>query len=367
MAKVRIIRQVGGLAGTAAALAAVGGIPLGCAAEQVDEAGTADQAASRVAPGSGSIVLHGYGFDYAASAGQDEFIRTGEKMVATLEFHELLYLFEQSQRDALQADPSLLTATLRVSYGDVNGATQPAQEFPVTWTPERGMIIGRSAEFTIPGAAPFLEVDFLVTAQGASFSLAGRLGARNRFPVFGAYLPNKAALFDTDNGGFRGRIVEGGDIVRASNPLISYTDWRADTVVDKTNLDRRYGRRRNYSRFGEYIVDAVGDLSYEVSAAVSVDGGATWGGLNLNRAQWPAVLQGQSDGRRVSYESTLWVPGSSQEVQLAFHVRAFLQVPSYSPGEVMDARYSPGSRILLADKWDNNGGQNYRLRTSGTP
>jgi hypothetical protein len=46
---------------------------------------------------------------------------------------------------------------------------------------------------------------------------------------------------------------------------------------------------------------------------------------------------------------------------VALHVQAYLQVPSYFAGEVMDAKYGPGERVLLRETWDNAGGENYRL------
>jgi hypothetical protein len=141
------------------------------------------------------------------------------------------------------------------------------------------------------------------------------------------------------------------------------TDWRLDSVVDKTTLDLRYGRKQSFSRFGSTIVDAIGELSYTVSAAVSTDDGKTFMPIELDRVVNADVVQGQWG--RQAYQKTFAVPpNASGNIQVALHVQAYLQVPSYYPGEVMDAKYGPGERVLLKETWDNANGGNYRLPVS---
>jgi hypothetical protein len=61
-------------------------------------------------------------------------------------------------------------------------------------------------------------------------------------------------------------------------------------------------------------------------------------------------------------ETELGIPANAgPNMKVAFHVKAFLQVPNYFPGEIQNARYAPGQRILLRDVWDNNGGGDYAL------
>ena len=61
-------------------------------------------------------------------------------------------------------------------------------------------------------------------------------------------------------------------------------------------------------------------------------------------------------------ERELEIPANAgPNMKVAFHVKAYLQVPNYFPGEVFNARYQPGQRVLLKDMWDNNDGHDYAL------
>jgi hypothetical protein len=65
---------------------------------------------------------------------------------------------------------------------------------------------------------------------------------------------------------------------------------------------------------------------------------------------------------RYAHEADLGIPANAGEnLKVAFHVQAFLQVPDFMPGEIQNARYAPNARILLKDVWDNNGGKDYAL------
>jgi hypothetical protein len=133
-------------------------------------------------------------------------------------------------------------------------------------------------------------------------------------------------------------------------------------VVDRMRLDARYGRRMAGGRFGSVVVDAIAPIEYEIGVAYTADG-TNWSGLGLATTPNARVLQTQSDTRRVAYEGAVLLPRASRELRLAFNVRAFLVVPNYG-SEVFDTRYAPGSRVLLADRWDNAGGADYRLPVS---
>ena len=138
-------------------------------------------------------------------------------------------------------------------------------------------------------------------------------------------------------------------------------DWRADAIVDRWRLDTYYGKTRQGSRFGTVIVDARAPVEYEIGVAYTVDG-RTWTGTSLLAAPNAPVLQTQSDTRRTAYQGLIGLPQAG-ELRMAFNVRAFLVVPNYG-SEVFDARYRPGQRVELANRWDNAGGADYRLPIS---
>jgi hypothetical protein len=228
-----------------------------------------------------------------------------------------------------------------------------------------GALVGKSPEFTIPNGAKVMSVELVAAyekngAPATSEIIRGQ-GIPNEFVIFGAFLPNKLALFDTVGAERRTRVVEGGAIIKGSHAVLSYTDWRLDTVCEKGGLDLRIGQKNSGSRFGPVVIDALGSLEYEVSAAVSTDGGATYNPVDLKKVMRPAVFA-RNEGWRYALETGLGIPANAgSSLKVAFHVKAFLQVPNYYPGEIQNARYAPGQRILLKDLWDNNGGRDYTL------
>jgi hypothetical protein len=367
VARVRIVETLGGVAGAAFALVPVAS---GCAAHPQQPATTGSDQAQANTVGTahqGSIVLHDWSFIHS---GDDEFVRTGDSITGLVDFLNVVDLLPGG-RDTYQNKPDTVKLTMKATFYGPDGHEASSTTSAVTWGMESGSMTGRADAFTVPGGAPFMDLDYTVEATDASFppfSLAGRLQTKNRFAVFGAYLPNKLALFDNDGSGApRTRVVEGGDLVRGTNPTLSYTDWRADRVVNRSQLDTTYGQRYSGNRFGPSIVDAQGDVEYEISIAYSTDGGQSFHGLSLVRNVMPPVLQSQDDLRRAAYEGQLPLPADARDVQLAFHVQAFLVVPNYYPGEVMNPKYGPGARVPLADQWDNNGGSNYRFELENHP
>ena len=370
MIKVRIL--TGMTAASAAALA----IPslAGCTADDgaQDVATGSEQHNTESIAGSGNLALHSYALNYTSRSGGDEFIRVGEKMTVAVAWSDVLdkiaYQFDPSQaalRAALTADPSKLALTLKVTYTKFDESKAP-QDFAMTWAPgSGGALVATSAEFVIPAGSKVMSVELTAAYDKAGVPTKTEIihgqGIPNEFVVFGAFLPNKLALFDTVGADRRTRVVEGGAIIKGSHAVLSYTDWRLDTVTNKVGMDLRVGQRNSNSRFGTTVVDAVGSLEYEVSAAVSTDGGATYNPVNLTKVMRPSVFS-RNDGWRYAMEKELEIPANAgPNMKVAFHVKAFLQVPNYFPGEVFNARYQPGQRVLLKDMWDNNDGRDYAL------
>jgi hypothetical protein len=184
-----------------------------------------------------------------------------------------------------------------------------------------------------------------------------------KWSIFGAFVPNKLALFDNDSSGAgRVRIVEGGALTPGKDVTFSFTDWRADRIVDKYSLDTTIGDGQTYSRFGSGIASIRGDLVYEVDFVYSTDGGQTWNNGTLDAHAIPDVIEGPDSANRTSYEKTIQLPNNAQGLQVAFHLRAYVVAdPHYVYITRWKDGYQLGGKYLLRDVWDNNGGQNYSL------
>lgn len=372
MIKVRILQGVTAAGAAALALPSLAG----CTADATpDPVGSDSANNTESVAGSGNLALHSYSLHYSSTSGGDEFLRVGEKMTALVAWNDVLdklaYQFDPAQaalRAALSADPTKVKLTLKLTYTKFDESKVPVSH-TMKWAPGAGgVLVGTSPEFVIPSGAKLLSVevvaDYDKSGTPASTEIIKGQGIPSDFVVFGAFVPNKLALFDTMGAERRTRIVEGGGVVRGAHALLSYTDWRLDTVTEKVGLDLRVGQKTSGSRFGPVVIDALGSLDYEVTAAVSTDGGATYNPVSFSKVMHPAVLS-RNEGWRYTLEADLGIPADAAgAVKVAFHVKAFLQVPNYAPGEIQNARYAPGSRILLKEVWDNNDGKDYSLPVS---
>jgi hypothetical protein len=372
MIKVRILQGVTAAGAAALALPSLAG----CSADATQDTTSTDSANNTASiAGSGNLALHSYSLHYTSTSGGDEFLRVGEKMTVAVAWSDVLdkiaYQFDPAQaalRAALSADASKVKLTLKLTYTKFDESKMPSS-LTMTWAPGAGgVLVGTSPEFVIPSGAKLLSVeavaDYDKNGTPASTEIIKSQGIPSDFVVFGAFVPNKLALFDTMGAERRTRIVEGGGVVRGAHALLSYTDWRLDTVTEKVGMDLRIGQKTSGSRFGPVVIDALGALDYEVTAAISTDGGATYQPTTFSKVMHPSVLS-RNEGWRYSLEADLGIPADAAgAVKIAFHVKAFLQVPNYAPGEIQNARYAPGARILLKDVWDNNDGKDYSLAVS---
>jgi hypothetical protein len=364
MIKVRILKGV-----TAAGAAAVAFPQLvGCAADPADaspETASDTQDNTAAIAGSGVLALHGWSLEYKSTSGGDEFLRVGEKMKMTVDFQYLVMLLgyrDSAAGPAINNDPTKLKAIPKLTYTKYDGSTSDVALPPVTWKQGASNITyGESDEFVIPAGIKRMKIEVGVeytTSAPQRIDLLQAGGIQTDFVVFGAFTPNKLALFDTVGGGKRTRVVEGGGLVKGANVTFTVTDWRLDTLVDRMTLDTYIGDQQNYNRFGPSIVAANGQVEYEVEAVVSTDGGRNYKPLGLSKAMKPDVFQ-RAEGWRFAFQAETGIPRDATGVKIAFHVKAFLQVPQF--GSIINPRYSPGQRVLLKDVWDNNGGQDYAL------
>ena len=363
MVKVRLLTGVG---------AAVLAIPaVGCAVDHQEDVASDSANQTESDPGSGSLALHSYAMNYGSTSGGDEFLRVGEKLKASLSFDDALDMLyvgdagDQAAIAALRADPSKLKLSLKVSYTKFDETKIDAPALPVTFAAGAGGVLaGTSEEFAVPKGTKALHAEFSAEYEKdgapATRELLSTHGIQSNFTVFGGFAPDKLALFDSLGSDFHTRIVEGGGVVKGAHLTLSITDYRLDTVIDKTSLDLRIGRRNSYSRFGASVIDALGSIEYVVGAAYSTDGGASYQGMQMQKVTGPDTLSRQQ--WRFAYQNLLNIPADAgPNVKVAFHVQAYLVVPSYYPGEIFDARYQPGQRSLLKDAWDSANGANYTL------
>lgn len=357
MVRVKVRSHLSPLAFAALSLSTLGALE-GCAAETEDDLSEDLEQGLTTAPGTGAIHFQGFSLAYQSTSGGDEIVRTGERLVTDLSFDDLTYLFDYADRASLT--PANVSVSAKITWLDRAGATKSTSNVPVAWGTGANARVGKTASFTVPKATFGFTVDYKVTHAGKSFFVSEKVPFAKVFPIFGAALPSKLAAFDNGpDGARRTRIIEGGNLVAGAPAQLSVVDWRADAVVDRSRLDARYGRRTAFGRFGPVVVDAIGTIEYEVGVAYTVDG-TNWTGTNLAAVADPRVLATLGDSRRTAYEGSVNLPKGTKELRLAFHVRAFLVVPSFG-SEVFDARYAPGSRVLLADAWDNAGGADFRL------
>jgi hypothetical protein len=370
MIRVRLLTQV------AAAGTAMVSLPaIGCAATHGEDLSDGALAETAISAGSGTLTLNNWSMLYASTSNGDEFLRVGERLTANVAFDEavdMLFFGDLGDReavDAIRRDPSKLKLTFRATYRRFDDSKVELAPVAVTFARGAGgSLFGTTPEIVIPTGTKGLTVDFVAEymKNGALTTkpLLATHGGTADFVVFGAYGHNKLALFDTMGGDRRTRIVEGGGVVRDADLVLSVTDWRLDTIVERSTLDLRYGRQRSYSRFGPIDIDAIAPLDYVVSAVISTDGGATYQPLQLDKIDRPDVVDKRQWGRYAFQKLTRIAADAGPNVKIAFHIQAFLQVPMYSSSEITDARYSPGQRVLLKDIWDNNGGANYTLPIS---
>jgi hypothetical protein len=367
MIRVRLLTQIAG------AGAAIASLPmmLGCSGTDHETSATqaGDLAETGIEAGTGTLAFYNYAFQYRSTSNGDEFVRVGERLQAQISFYDAVNLLwrdasDQALIESIKQDPSKLTLTLKLTYTKFDDTKFDATPLPITFSPGAGGVsTGTSPEFTVPEKVKGITADFIATVDGQTRDLLASQNAPANVIVFGGFVPDKLVLLDTNGSDRRTRIIEGGGVVPGANLTVSVTDWRLDTVVDKTTLDLRYGKKQSYSRFGPTVIDAVGDLDYVVSAAISIDDGKTFMPLDLDRVANADVVHGQYG--RAAYQKTFAVPSNATgSVQVAVHVQAYLQVPSYYPSEVTDAKYGPGQRVLLKDMWDNAGGANYHLPIS---
>src|SRR5207249_3110872 len=132
----------------------------------------------------------------------------------------------------------------------------------------------------------------------------------------------KHIVFDNDFSTLRNRTIEGGNPIATSQLGITYTDWRADTVVDKSSIDTQIGTTISFGRFGTIEMPIYGDIKYEVSFGQAFDD--YWQAeAPLAATTTSRVLRLQG---RTAFETSFFVPQYPHKIDMYFHVKAYLVV-----------------------------------------
>lgn len=363
MIKVRVLRGVqAGLTGMSGLVALSTGV-VACTAEAPAEDVVSDESALTVMnPGTGVFELgwsygtaSGYAFSHVASS-TDEYVRAGEKMTFKIPASFLWQrLYPNDPMPADIARLKKLSAKVKVVYvkdgavyANTTVSTGSNWDGGQTWD-----LAATTNSFVVSKRAHGIR--FELTISDSSAPTKKVTTAADDFlevPVFGGMLPTKTMLFDTMSSSLRTRIIEGGKPVAGAQLALGYTDWRAATLVDSSTIDRTIGNATSFGRFGAFQMPIQGDLEYEVSYAVSIDG--VWQAEQLLTANAKSRLMPPFG--RMAYEGAITVPNAGQKIEIYFHVKTFLKVDYSRFSNIGWRKYNQGDRLLVREKWDNENG-----------
>jgi hypothetical protein len=367
MLKVRI-RGVGALASASSLLALAHGTA-GCSdaaeAPETDELVATESSALTVQnPGSAQLELR-YKYDYQAGStygfavtqtNTDEFIRVGQRLTVTLPADLVWSAFNSNvyfpEPDRIRKVRARITVQFYAGEQLLRQRTLAANAWAgdIYWN----MNVA-SGPFIVPARTTQMRFAFTFTdtQEGKTVTIDG---AKTRaINVFGGELPLKNALFDNDFGNLRQRIVEGGQPVQGADLLITYTDWRANTVVDSFSIDREIGTRQGGGRFGPVISPIFGELEHEISYGFAFDDQQFGEEVLLTKTYSTRLVEPDYLARSF-FESRLAIPATATRLSVYFHVKTYLVVDYSRYGSILSRRYEDGARILVRDRYDNPAG-----------
>lgn len=369
--KVRHVRA--GVAG-ASSLVMLGNAALGCAANADAEDASATQSGDTVVnPGTGTFELasaytgndYGPAYTVLTTNSTDEFVRVGERITLQVPQWMLWTLLDEPNDTPDVARIRGLRVTFDVHFLRKGLVTSSHELVVTSWSGDQlWNLVAHTGEIVIPSKVDTVAIGVTVVdpaATGGPKTVEISDTDVIAVPVFGGEYPNKHVIFDNVYSTLRNRVIEGGNPIGNGQLGITYTDWRADTVVDRSSIDTQIGTATSYGRFGTIEMPIYGDIQYEVSY-----------GYALNDYWQPEQkLVATTSSRvlhspgRTAYETSLWMSPYSQKVDVYFHVKAFLSVDYTRYGSnVKTRRYNQGDRLLVRERWDNlNGhaGANYEL------
>jgi len=361
--KVRVLRSVqAGLTGMSGLVALSSGVTA-CTAEQAEgDSYESDESALSVANAGTGVFTLGWdysspvGYSFSAKNSIDEYVRAGEKMTFAIPSSFLWqHLYPNVPMPDDVARLKKLSAKVKVVFVKDGGATTSTtaatnNTFQGTQTYDLSVL---TTQFSVNRKATSIRFELAISDAADPTKKATVAQADlGEVPVIGGTLPNKTALFDTSASNLRERILEGGKPVAGANLALAYTDWRAATLVDGSSIDRTIGDATSYGRFGAFKMAIQGELQYEITYAVAIDG--VWQAEQALTANAKSRLL--SGYGRVAYEGLLPLPNGAQKFELYFHVKTFLVVDYDKFSNVGWRKYEQGQRLLVREKWDNEHG-----------
>jgi hypothetical protein len=359
--KVHVRRVQTGVAAASTLLVATGAGTIGCAedAPEAEGYGVTDEALN---PGSAQLELQlgnpgSLGVQLTSST-TDEFVRVGETLKLALPAWILWDTLYPDQSMPDDARVKQLSATVKVSFLDKTTTLSAKTLSIASWSGTMYGLYAYTNQLVVPAKTDTIEMSLTIKdAADTSASITIGQAQMSAVPVFGGDLPNKSLLFDNTTGGaLRQRVVDGDLLVKGSTVTIGYTDWRADQIVDKTNLNTQIGTATVSSRFGQMEAPIYGKLTYVVSYGVSFDGGQTFQPEKTLAADTSSRLFSLLGANRTDYESTETIPTGAPNLQLYAHVKAYL-LADYTPyPNVTQKMYADNEQVLLKDAYDNPNG-----------
>jgi hypothetical protein len=370
MIKVRVVRGMRTALPFASGLVALSGAVTACATPASEDVGADDSTLTVVDPGTGVFELgwaYGTptGYAFTAKGSRDEYVRALQKMTFSIPAWFLWSQLHPSHSTPDAERLKELSAKVTITFYRDGGSYRETTVTTNGW--EGGDHVygvrATTSQFVVDRRAQSMRFSIEITDHGTSPPMTKVLDDGSFFeqPVIGGTLPQKTLLFDTVGSSLRSRVLEGGQPVQDADLSIAYTDWRAATLVDASMIDRQIGTATSYGRFGAFELPIYGDLEYEVSYGVAVDG--VW------QDEQPLVANAHSrllPQNRTAYEGRIFVPQGAQSLQLYFHVKAFLKVDYSKHQNVRSRRYAEGARLLVSERWDNENGathDNYDFAT----
>jgi hypothetical protein len=370
MIKVRVRLSGTGVA-AASGLVALAGAPLGCAMEPVEpgDEPTAE-AEDALSPGSGTLSLDGFPGSYSltlTTSTTDEFLRAGE----TLKIEMPVWLLWDKLNPGLQLPTDL--ARLAAISAKVTVRARDKTTTIATLTAPTASHVGQdpysfeavTKAFIVPTKADWIGFEVLVTDAVTGSTAQIPLAEMPTLAIFGGELPSKSLFMDQVQSTKRQRIIEGDDPIAGAELVLAYTDWRADVVVDKSQIDTQIGKAMAGTRFGWVEIPIYGKIVHEVSYGVYFDDGGGW---RSEVALTPNTNSRYLGPSRTAYEGKVAVPAKARRMALYAHVKTYL-LADYTPySNISQQWYAPGSLTEKADRYDNPNGSftNYTFSVANT-
>lgn len=359
MVKVIVRRAKTAVSAASTLLVAAGSA--GCGAEPATEPVTEPVTEVEEELNAGSAVLaldyqFGPQFEFGLSVTQsttDEFVRNAESLkieVPAWLLWQELYPLDPVPNDANRLKQ--LQGSVAVHFYD-KALNVGALNLPITSFSGSDPydVDAHTGSFVVPSKIDALAFEVTIkdgANPGATATLAA--SAVNKVPVFGGELPNKTVFYDTVNGAKRQRLIEGNNLVAGSNFTFSYTDWRADMLVDKGSINTQIGVATVASRFGMVQTPIHGKLVHEVSYGVFFNDFLGW----RPEAALPANASSKLVAiGRTAFEQSIKIPAKATRMSLYVHVKTYL-VADYTPyNNVSQKWYGDNEHVLKGDQYDN--------------